>query len=135
MDTNEKQKEKTILAHWVYTREEWKAFMRWKKLQKSIFHFFIHRLIPRRKKRIPEITITSVKVWIDDAQESFNNGKHKLQRINIRDAGSINVMEISYDSYNKSSAVSNEIKIPVPKGRLKEAIQVQEKLSNPAIMM
>lgn len=130
MHPNEKHSDKTVLAHWIYTKDEWKAFIKWKKIRKSIFHFFIHWITPKSKRQVPEIMITSDNIWIGNKHHSFNNAGSRLKRINIFDAGSINVMEISYDSKTQSSLINNEIKFPVPKGKLREAISIQEKLSN-----
>ncbi|HYM92775.1 MAG TPA: hypothetical protein VET23_01440 [Chitinophagaceae bacterium] len=133
MNFNEHHSEKKLLAHWVYTREEWKIFMRREKLKKSLFHFFIYWLTPKSRRKVPEVMITPEKIRVGETLQHFNNEEYSLKRINILDAGTINVMEISYYSSNRRSPGLNEIRIPVPKGKLKEAIQVQEKLSNETI--
>jgi len=46
----------------------------------------------------------------------------------IRDAGKLNVLEITYSIFNNGITKTDEILIPVPKGKLKEAIQVQESI-------
>ena len=130
MIANEKHTDKTILAHWVYTKDEWKAFVKWKKIRKSVFLFFIHWITPKHKRKIPEVMITSANIRIGNKHLFFNNEDHRLKRIEILDAGHINVMEISYDSKHEASLIKNEIKFPVPKGKLREAISLQEKLYN-----
>ncbi|HEX7845539.1 MAG TPA: hypothetical protein VF476_07010 [Chitinophagaceae bacterium] len=113
-----------LLAHWTYTREEWKAFHRWRLLNKSFFHYVWYWLKPRKHKRVPEIRITPESIWTNEKPESFHENGRQFQRVNIRDTGKLNVMEICYDA----GQGSREIKIPIPKGKLREAIEVQEKL-------
>ncbi len=113
-----------ILAHWTYTREEWAVFHRWQLRRKSILHYFWDRLTWRHQKKVPEIKITPDAVWTNDRDENFAEGERHFQRVNIRDAGRLNVMEICYEDKNRSL----EIRVPIPKGKLREAIEVQEKL-------
>ena len=129
MTDNPKQDETAALVHWTYSREEWQTFMRWKKKSKGFFHYILHRLSPKLNRKTPNVTITSGKVSIDDKHEPFHDNDRQLQRINIRDAGKMNVMEISYQRNDLPNAGPKEIHIPVPKGRLKEAIGVEEKLN------
>ncbi|HLG38657.1 MAG TPA: hypothetical protein VI461_03275 [Chitinophagaceae bacterium] len=125
---SEKQNETEALIRWTYSRDEWQAFMRWKKKRRGFFHYLLHRLSPGQKLRSPEITITSGRVSIGDNHEPFVDGERQLKRINIHDTGNMNVMEITYQRNGLQNAGPGEIHIPVPKGKLKEAIQVQEKL-------
>jgi len=113
-----------ILAHWTYTREEWRHFHRWRMRQKSWLHYILHRLKPGLQKKTAEITITPESVWTNKRNEAFHEGSRHFQRVSIRDAGRLNVIEICYDDDNNS----REIRIPIPKGKLREAIEVQEKL-------
>jgi hypothetical protein len=119
-----KPDEKMIIAHWTYSREEWKAFLKWKVLRKGIFHYLLHWLRPLSRKRVPEIRITTGKVWINNRHEPFHDKERSFRNINIHDAGKLNVMEIRYEYGDHSG----EIRIPIPKGKLREAIQVQEEL-------
>ena len=130
MTDTRKQEETTALAHWTYSRDEWRTFLRWKKMKKSFFHYILHRLTPAQQSKIPGITITQNKISIDENHEPFRDSERRLQKVNIRDAGKMNVMEISYDSPGQKGRLSNEIHIPIPKGKLREAIGVQERLSN-----
>jgi hypothetical protein len=130
MTDTRKQDEGTALAHWTYSRDEWRTFQRWEKMKKSFFHYIIHRLTPNQQSKTPGITITANKISIDGNQEPFHEEGRRLRKVNIRDAGEMNVMEISYESPGQKGALSNEIRIPVPKGKLREAIGLQERLSN-----
>ncbi len=113
-----------ILAHWTYTREEWRSFHRWRMRKKSWLHYIWQRLKPRSNKKTAEIKITPESVWTNERNEPFHEGSRQFQRVSIRDAGNLNVMEICYEQ----GASSREIRIPIPKGKLREAIEVQEKL-------
>ena len=123
MEHSPKQADKTVIAHWTYTKEEWRAFQRWKVLRKGIFHYVLHWLRPK-SKQAPEIRITTGNIWINDAHEPFHDADRQFRKINIHDAGKMNVMEISYEHDNNS----NEIRIPIPKGKLREAIDVQDQI-------
>jgi hypothetical protein len=125
-----KQDETAALVHWTYSHDEWQNFMRWKKKKKGFFHYLFHRLFAKTKSKTPDIKITEDKVSIDDMHESFHNKERQLQRVNIHDAGKMNIMEIAYHWPGQKEKLPAAIRIPVPKGKLKEAIQVQERLSN-----
>ena len=128
MEFVQKHNETNVLARWIYSHEEWRHFLRWKLLRKSFIHYFIHLLKPNQK-RTPEVIITYERVWIDECHEPFHTGDRQLKRINIRDAGKINVMEITYEQQHPKGTFNNDIRIPVPKGKLREAIDVEEKLN------
>jgi len=115
-----------LLVRWIYTRDEWKAFERWKTKQQSVFHYLLHRLLPGRAHTSPEVTITDEHILINNITEPFNDAGRQLKRVYIRDTGNLNIMEITYE--NDGSGEMNEIKIPVPKGKLREAIAIQESL-------
>ena len=53
-----------------------------------------------------------------------------LGKITVNDAGNFNVLEITYCWNRGKGKAFNEIKVPIPKGSLKEAIFLQEKLMN-----
>jgi hypothetical protein len=118
--------EKMIIAHWTYNREEWRAFLKWKVLRKGPLHYILHWLRPARHKRVPEVRITHGKVWINDTHEPFHDEERRFRNISIHDAGKLNIMEIRYEQGDLSS----EIRILIPKGKLREAIRVQDELMN-----
>ncbi len=114
------------LARWTYTKEEWKAFLRSSKKKNNIFKYAIHFFLAKMMKSAPIVSITPERVSIGNEHQHFSSGKHTLRQIDLRDEGIINVLAIIYD--RKGS--SYEIKIPVPKGKLREAMEVQEQLIN-----
>lgn len=119
---------KTVLAHWVYTREEWVTFMRKENRRKSVLCRLVHWLGFGVLKTIPEVEITTDNISVGNRHHPFKSGANALRRINILDEGLINVMVIRYDSVGNRTIEPHEIRVPVPRGKLKEAILVQEKL-------
>src|SRR5690349_10489567 len=110
------------LARWNYTREEWKNFLRWKTRKKGLLFFLFQKLMPLRSQRVPEIKITDDTVWVNNAQRSFQNEQCQVRNIHIREEGKINILRINYEQANKT----REINIPIPKGKLREAFEVQD---------
>lgn len=120
-----------ILAHWTYTREEWKNFMRWTQRKKSFFHYIWHLLAPGKQRQTPEVRITREQVWIGEGQQHFRSEEHNLKAISIRNEGNLNIMEITFEQNSRKPGGLNEIRVPVPKGKLREAIAIQDKIINP----
>ena len=129
MTDTRKQQDGTVLVHWTYSLDEWHNFMSWQKKKKGFFSYLVYRLFSRKSKNNPKITITEKKVVVDDTNEAFNDSHHQLRRVAIHDAGNMNVMKISYDASDRQQRGPVEINILVPKGKLREAIQLQERLT------
>lgn len=113
-----------ILVRWTYTKEEWKAFLLSSKKRSSRFFRVIHNLLSRHIKSTPEVSITLEKIWIGNDQQYFNSSKHELIQIDLRHEGFINILAFTYGR----DGSNYEIRVPVPKGKLKEAIEVQDRL-------
>ena len=127
MHGHEKQDE-NVLVHWTYTRDEWKRYLRWKKWKKGPLHYILHYLNPAGQHPAPEIKITPERVWIGDTHQHFNNDDHQIKNVDVRDEGRLNILEITYEKINSKKTGFDEIRIPVPKGKIREAIEVQERL-------
>ncbi len=115
-----------ILVHWTYTTEEWKIFLKSSKKRHNILYRFFHFFMTKSIRYAPSVRITPEKVWIGNEQQHFSSGKHELRQIDLRREGPVNILSIAYGlkgSYH-------EIRIPVPKGKLREAIEVQEQITN-----
>ena len=117
-----------ILAHWTYTKQEWKNFIRHTKRRNRFWGYLLKPFYSLFEKKIPEIKITPERVWIGTDQQQFNNKEFQLTSIDVRGEGDVHILAIGYERMDNTS-ITNEIKIPVPKGKLREAIEVQEKLS------
>ena len=74
--------------------------------------------------------ISKEKLSIGGGQYPFSNTEHTLKRVEITDAGSLNIMEITVERNNTAHTGLHEIRVPVPKGKLREAIVVQEKIAD-----
>jgi hypothetical protein len=124
-----------ILVHWTYTRDEWKAFLKWENWKKGIFRYIYYsvrliqdKIVLVRDKKVPEVLITASEVIINKKSKSFISRNRQIKRMIIRDVGPFNIIEIIYENSDKIAKSLNEIYIPVPKGKLKEAIHLQELL-------
>jgi len=118
-----------LLAHWTYTPQEWKTFVNWTKKRRGLFYNLLHFFLPKEAQQTPEVRITPERVWIGDTHQHFSNDEYRFKKIDIRDEGGLNIMEISYERAGKKLHGSEEIRIPIPKGKLKEAIEVEMKLN------
>ncbi|HEY6502778.1 MAG TPA: hypothetical protein VIZ28_02270 [Chitinophagaceae bacterium] len=123
-----KQDKTDALIHWNYSRDEWKRFMRWKKRREGVFRYTLYLLWPGKSSKTPDIIITKKEVRINDVHEVFHDGDHELRRISIREAGKMNVLEITYENLSSRLHNTNDIYILVPKGKLREAIELQERI-------
>ncbi|OSZ77736.1 hypothetical protein CAP36_15335 [Chitinophagaceae bacterium IBVUCB2] len=123
-----------ILAHWTYSKQEWKAFVRTERKQKGFISYMMYLLFPMSAKKIPEVKITPELVCIGANQQYFSSGRHSLTEINIREEGLINIIEITYQCFNTLKTKRGEIIIPVPKGKLREAFEVEERLLSDAAL-
>ena len=117
--------DKNCIARWVYTKEEWRHFERWHARHKGIFNYIFHFII--YKKHIQAIEFTEQAVQIGKRLEVFSSPSLTLKRIDIDNKGKINVMNITCQ-YNSNESQLKEIKLPIPKGKLKEAIEIQARL-------
>lgn len=119
------------LTRWSYTREEWRHFLRWKDRKKGLIFSVIRRLIPVKKQPIPEVRISADRVWINNEHLPFQSRNRQFREINIREAGHINILEISYEQGKNIRGIN----VPIPKGKLREAFEVQERLNFGSINM
>ena len=119
--------EKGLLAHWTYTRDEWKVFQKWTVRRKSIFHYMWHCLTPSNNNA-PEVRITAFNISIGSMQKEFGFNQELLRRIKIRDEGEMNILEIICESSRNKEFRMDELRVLIPKGKLREAIALQEKL-------
>lgn len=120
--------ESMILAHWTYSRKEWMAFLKRSDPRHNIFFYvyrFLHSLL---LISIPEIRVTNGQVCIGKSILEFNNRNNQLKNIELNAEGDINILTITTEKlYRKNK---RKISVPVPKGRLREAIELQHKLNS-----
>lgn len=113
------------LARWTYTKQEWKAFLRSGPKQNNLFYHVARFFVSKTIRTAPVVRITPEQVWIGNDQQDFSNAKHELKQIDLHGEGAVNILTITYER----NGSNREIKIPVPRGKLREAIEVQERLT------
>jgi hypothetical protein len=113
------------IVEWNYTKNEWKNFEKWNSRQKTIFHFLQFLFFPNTGEA-PKISFTRTSIVIDGKARSFNGPLIQVKKVNISNNDLLNILTISYENLDQGK--SNEINIPVPRGKLKEAIQLQNQL-------
>lgn len=116
------------LAHWTYTKEEWRAFLHRSGKQKGLFAWLFNWLSYLMDIKAPEVKITPEKVTIGNDHQHFSNDRCQIKKIDIQDEGKVNVLTIVYHQTDDKSSLG-KISIPVPKGKLREAMAVQERLN------
>jgi hypothetical protein len=80
------------------------------------------------ENKMPEVLITNEAVIVNGHMNRFYGNNLWLGKVTVSDAGSFNVLEITYCWYTRSGQSFDEIRVPIPKGSLKEAIFLQERL-------
>jgi hypothetical protein len=95
----------------------------------SLIMFFIagYSIQPNDNK-MPEVIITNEALIVNGYMSRFSGNGLWLAKITVNDAGSFNVLEITYCWNTTRGKNFDEIRVPIPKGSLKEAIFLQEKL-------
>ncbi|HEV8282718.1 MAG TPA: hypothetical protein VGQ09_00330 [Chitinophagaceae bacterium] len=114
------------IVRWVYTKEEWHLFLKWQAKHKGIFNYLWYSIF-YRNKQIESVELTEKWIKIGDKKKYFNGPVTELRKVGIYDKKHINVMNIVYEVISKNQL--SEIIIPIPRGKLKEAIEAQEKLN------
>jgi hypothetical protein len=123
-----------ILAHGTYTKPEWKAFIRKMKSEKGFFSRLIHFFSSMLEKKVPEVTITQRRVWLNEDFQYFNDDGNQLRGVRVHEKGNLNILEITYEPGKNKRHATCKISLPVPKGKLKEAFAVEEKLISAGIV-
>lgn len=117
-----------VLVHWIYTPEEWNSFRKWEWKCLGWLRF-LFGLFPSPSNSFPEITISPEQVSLNGKEMVFKDKTCHLRRVHVRESGNINILEIFYQPDRRAVKV---IRVPVPRGRLRQAFEVQESLSGTA---
>jgi hypothetical protein len=112
------------LAKWNYTKEEWRTFRVWKNRTRGFPYSLFYWVALLLGFSVPEIRIAPDRVWFNDRHEPFLNSRCRFMEVNIRETGNLDVLEISYEQGSRNKLIS----VPIPKGKLPEAIAIQESL-------
>lgn len=113
-----------VLAQWNYTKEEWKNFQNRRQKEKGLLFYFFYWLNPVKPVKCPEVRIATDRVWTNNQHQPFQNSTRQFRNIHIREAGNVYVLAIYFEFKNRVC----EIIIPIPKGKLREAMEIQERL-------
>ena len=116
---------KIMIARWVYLPEEWRQFRLWQARKKGWIAGLLYKLRSKGKKEMTVVIIGPSEVMINDERLSISVTGKERRRVDIRDAGEMNILCICNDS-DLNRRVS--IQVPVPKGKLKEAVEVLRQL-------
>lgn len=114
------------LANWFYDNSEWRRFVRWELFKSGGIHLLrsVKMLIFPVNSRV--IKISQGTVLIGEKLHPFHAGNRVFQTADIYEAGPMHILEICY----KEKEIYGVIRIPVPKGRLKEAVMLEKQLRN-----
>lgn len=90
------------------------------------FHFFISSL-GKTKGLSALIVFTQDAVMINNTLNPFRNDSYRLSKVSINDKQELRVMVIEYRwSSSRSGVQTDEIHIPIPKGKLGDAIRLMD---------
>ncbi|MBN8688863.1 MAG: hypothetical protein J0M10_17745 [Chitinophagales bacterium] len=113
------------LAQWKYEPGEWNRFARWLLLRRGSISHILYFLNPFRQERFAQVKISAATVYVNARARSFRSANRKLIAVEIFSVGKLNILEIYYKSGKEAAVIS----VPVPKGKLKEAIILEKKLT------
>jgi hypothetical protein len=111
---------------WIYTKEEWRRFDRWNARRKGVVEYLWHCFFHQENHHVQSVELTEQSVTIANKKKYFIGPVTELRRVEIYDKKDFNVMIITYEIVSKKQLT--EVRLPIPKGKLKEAIDAQEKL-------
>lgn len=123
--------EQSCIARWIYTREEWKLFAKWHAKDKGVLNYIWHFFF-RKSRHIRSIEFTEKTVQIGNKRKVFKSPELELRRVDINERGKMNIMNITSELTHKKNHVK-EILLPIPRGKLREAMNVQDRLMNNGI--
>jgi hypothetical protein len=80
------------------------------------------------ENKLPEVIITNQSVIVNGRMNRFYGNNLWLGKVEIKETKAFNILEITYCWSTRRGETFDEIRVPIPKGSLKEAIYLQEKL-------
>src|SRR5688572_17005277 len=92
-------------------------------------YYFRTWLTKWKSDRVREIIIADDTAIVNGKSTVFHgNGKH-LRKVDVRENNNINIVEITFERQTRKGSSFEEITIPVPRGRLREAMELQDCLN------
>ncbi len=78
---------------------------------------------------MPEIVITNGTATVNGKPTVFQGDGKWLRKADIKEMNNINVLEIIYEWKTGKGITFDELRIPVPKGKLREAMELLDCLN------
>lgn len=88
-----------------------------------------------KDQQMPEVLITNEAIIVNGKMNCFYGNNLWLGKVSINETVDFNILEITYCWNTRKGKSMDEIRVPIPKGYLKEAIKVQEMLMTPQPVM
>ena len=117
-----------IIASWVTSGRELKKFYHWqRRKRKTNMRAWLQSIgafvgVGLLKTNI--VVITSTGVYINGKFRSFRSESRELRAVEIIDEANPKVLAITYCSRSGKRNAASEIRVPIPKGRLGEAVRL-----------
>jgi hypothetical protein len=92
-------------------------------------YYFRKRAGTWRDKKMPEVTIMDDTAMINGKQLVFHGQGKWLRKADIKEKNNVNVLEITYEWHTRKGAHFDEIRVPVPRGKLREAVELLDCLN------
>lgn len=119
-------KQSMTKAHWTYSRQEWKTYM-FKKLERKNFLLRTwKKLLLMLAFKTPEVKITPFSIAFGKDRREINQDL-RVMDIELMNIDDINIMTVSFDGV-KSGKKAEKLLIPVPKGKLRDAFELRQRL-------
>ena len=78
---------------------------------------------------MPEVLITKTSIITNGIKTAFHTDQKWFRRAVINEKADRNILEITYEWQTRKGVTYDEIRLPVPKGKLREAIEIQSFLN------
>lgn len=120
----EKQHIHSTGIRWIYSPQEWRQFRSWLKRKAGWLPFLWHLLPKFGRQLTPEVLMVPGRLHIGDQLHEIGPGGKKLMRVQILEAGQQNILCLTCEA-EKGKELSQDIHILVPRGKLREAVAIE----------
>jgi hypothetical protein len=86
-------------------------------------------LIKWKGDKMPEIIIADDTAIVNGKSTVFHGNGKLLRKVDVKENNNINIVEITFERQTRKGSAFEEITIPVPRGRLREAMELQDCLN------
>lgn len=96
----------------------------------GVVRYFIRTWMTRWKgNKAPEIIIADDTAIVNGKHTVFHGNGKLLRKVDVKENNNINIVEITFERLTRKGSLLEEITIPVPRGRLREAMELQDCLN------